>query len=142
MPTTPDGPPVPAHLAHHREHLTLDQCKRLLHHAHVIPISKGYAAAYVAEHFPGWTWNELVRVFVAAGIYINRGGKPATCDDRVVSFHFSSPTEFHVEWVDGTEPDDVATKRLANDLKQGQYAIDAGNGVTIATLGGVDPDEQ
>jgi hypothetical protein len=135
------GLDAPAHLAHFREHLTLDQCNKLLHYSHVIPITKGFTAAYVADHFPGWTWNELVKVFVAAGIFVNRGGAPATCDKRVVSFHFSSPTEFHVEWVGGTEPGDVAAKRRANDITQGQYTIDAGNGVTIATLGGVDPDE-
>lgn len=122
-----------------REHLTLDACKRLLHYGHVIPISKGYTADYVAEHFPGWTWNELVQVFVAAGIFINRGGSPPTCDDRVVTFHFSSPTEFHIDWIDGTEPADIAAKRTANDRSTGQYTINAGDGAVIFSLGGYQP---
>ncbi len=121
-----------------REHLTLDDCKRLLHYSHWIPINRGYTATFVAEHFPGWTWNELVRVFVAAGIFVNRGGSPATCDDRVVMFHFSSPTDFYVEWLGGAEPEDVAVKRRANDRKTGQYMIDAGGGTFIATIGGVE----
>ena len=96
-----------------REHRTLDECKLLLHYGHVIPICHGHTARFVAVHYPGWTWNELVAVFKAAGIFINRGGAPATCDDRVVRFHFSGPTEFYVEWIDGVEPDDVAAKRRA-----------------------------
>ena len=127
-------------VSHFREHRTLDECKRLLHYSHVIPISQGYTANFVAENYPGWTWNELVQVFVAAGIFVNRGGTPATCDDRVVTFHFSSPTEFYVEWIDGIEPDDVAAKRRANDRTTGQYMIDVGGGAVVATLGGVEPD--
>ena len=127
-------------VSHFRERRTLGECKLLLHYGHVIPICHGYTATYVAEHYPGWTWNELVQVFVAAGIFVNRGGAPATCDDRVVTFHFSSPTEFYVEWIDGIEPEDVAAKRRANDRKTGQYMIDVGDGAFVATLGGVEPD--
>jgi hypothetical protein len=123
-----------------REHLTLDECKALLHYSHSIPITRGFTATYVADHFPGWTWNELVKVFVAAGIFVNRGGSPATCDDRVVRFHFSSPEEFYVEWIDGAEPEDVALKRRANDRTTGQYMFGLGGGRFIATIGGVEPD--
>ncbi|MGK2884466.1 MAG: hypothetical protein ACSLE8_06770 [Rhodococcus sp. (in: high G+C Gram-positive bacteria)] len=126
-------------VSHFREHLTLDECKRLLHYGHVIPICRGYTATFVAENYPGWTWNELVQVFVAAGIFVNRGGAPATCDDRVVTFHFSNPQQFYVEWIDGTEPEDVALKRRANDRTEGQYMIDVGDRAFVATLGGVEP---
>lgn len=94
-----------------REHRTRDELNSLLHYGHIIPGSKGWTSAYVEAHYPGWTWNELVKVFVAAGILVNRGGSPPKCDDRVVVFHFSGPTEFHVEWADGVEPEDVALKR-------------------------------
>ena len=127
-------------VSHFREHRTLDECKRLLHYGHVIPICHGYTENFVAENYPGWTWNELVQVFVAAGIFVNRGGAPPTCDDRVATFHFSNPTEFHVEWIDGIEPEDVAAKRGANDRATGQYMIDVGGGAFVATLGGVEPD--
>jgi hypothetical protein len=103
-----------------REHLTLDECKRLLGFSHWIPVNRGHSERFVEEHYPGWTFNKLVRVFVAAGIYVNRGGAPATCDDRVVSFHFSSSTDYHVEWIDGVEPEDVALKRRALDRKAGK----------------------
>ena len=60
-----------------------------------------------------------MRVFTAAGILTTRGGAPLTCDDRVVTFHFSSPSEFYVEWINGAEPKDVArksrAKRVARD---------------------------
>lgn len=122
-----------------REHLTIDQCKQLLHHSHWIPINRGYTARFVAENYPGWTWNELVKVFVAAGIFINRGGTPATCDPRVVAFHFSSPTEFLVEWGDGVEPADVMAKRLAHDRRVGQYMVEVDEGAGITSLGGWAP---
>ena len=86
-----------------REHLTLDECNSLLHHSHWIPINRVYTATFVAENYHGWMWNELVQVFVAAGIFVNRGGAPVTCDDRAVTFHFSSPTVFDVGWIDETE---------------------------------------
>ncbi|MEP7115673.1 MAG: hypothetical protein ABI862_20580 [Ilumatobacteraceae bacterium] len=123
-----------------REHLTLVDCKRLLHHGHVIPICHGYTAEFVVAHYPGWTWNQLVEVFVAAGIFVNRGGAPATCDNRVAMFHFSGKAEFLVEWVGGMEPEDMAIKRRAADRTTGQYEIDAGNGARVFTLGGVDPE--
>lgn len=123
-----------------REHLTLDECKALLQYSHSIPILRGFTSSYVTEHFPGWTWNELAKVFVAAGILVNRGGAPATCDDKVVALHFSSPKVFYVVWVDGAEPDDVVLKRRANDRSTGQYIHDVGGGELIASIGGVDPD--
>jgi hypothetical protein len=131
----------PVDVSRFREHRALDECKRLLHYGHVIPVSRGYTARYVAEHFPGWTWNELVAVFVAAGIFVNRGGSPPTCDDRVATFHFSSSTDFFVEWADGVEPDDVAAKRSANDRTTGQYVFDAGGGAVAFSLGGSEPPE-
>ena len=78
-------------VSHFREHRTLDECKLLLHYGHVIPICHGYTATFVAENYPGWTWNELVQVFVAAGIFVNRGGAPATCDDRVADIPLLQP---------------------------------------------------
>jgi len=117
------------------EHVTLQDCKDLLHYGHFIPVSRGFTARYVDSVFPDWTWNELVLVFVAAGIFINRGGSAPTCDERVVSFHFSSPTQFHVEWVDDVEPRDVRKRRLANDRSTGQYEFAGG----VFSVGGAEP---
>ena len=86
-----------------REHLTFDECNSPLNYSHWIPINRVYTATFVAENYCGWMWNEFWQVFVAAGIFVNRGGAPVTCDDRVVTFHFSSPTVFDVGWIDETE---------------------------------------
>ncbi len=124
-----------------REHLTLDQCNGLLHFGHWIPINHGYTAKYVAEQYPGWTWNRLVQVFIAAGIYRRGAGGGPSCDRRVKVFHFSSPTDFFVEWVDGVEPDDARECRLANDRTIGAYEFRAGD-ARFASIGGVEPPDQ
>lgn len=36
------------------EHRTGVELDRLLHYGHCIPANRGYTAAYVNEHFPGW----------------------------------------------------------------------------------------
>ena len=110
-----------------------------MNHSRWIPINRGYTAAYVADNFPGWTWNELVKVFIAAGIHVRKEGPSAKVDDRVPSFHFSTASEFLVAWVHGVEPGDIAAKRQANDLTQGHWAFDAGGGATVASLGGFGP---
>jgi hypothetical protein len=82
-----------------REHRTREELNSLLHYGHIIPVSKGLTSAYVEAHYPRWTWNALMSIFRAADIVVpNPYGGPPKCDDRVVAFHFSSPTEFHVEW--------------------------------------------
>lgn len=91
-----------------REHRTREELNSLLHYGHIIPVSRGWTRAYVEAHYPRWTWNALVKMFVAAGIFVNRGGAPPKCDDRVVMFHFSGPEEFFVEWADGEVPEDAA----------------------------------
>ncbi|ACZ30635.1 hypothetical protein Xcel_1610 [Xylanimonas cellulosilytica DSM 15894] len=85
--------------AEHRSRHDLD---RLLRHGHVIPVRRGVTAAYVAKHFPGWTWNELMGVWHAAGVVVSQGGSPPRCDDNVVAIHFDGPDSFLVEWTDGT----------------------------------------
>ena len=82
------------------EHLTLEECNRLLHFGHSVPVLRGYTSEYVAEHFPGWTWNTLVSVFKAARIAVSSPGSPLRCDERVAMFHFSDKRNYHVEWND------------------------------------------
>ena len=122
-----------------REHLTLEQCNALMHYGHWIPINRGFTARYVDENFPGWTWNELVKVFVGAGLYRRSSvGGPPKCDDRVEVFHFSGPTDFFVECTDGAEPDDVRVRREANDVTIGSYEFTVGN-ARFSSIGGVEP---
>lgn len=94
-------------------HLTGDECSAILRHGHIIPVSRGWTATCVDEHCPGWSWNELIAVFKAAGIVIGRGGSPPTCDERVLAIHFSGIADFAVEWVDGstTSKSDAFTDR-------------------------------
>ena len=104
-----------------REHRTREELNALLHYGHIIPVSKGWTREYVDTNYPGLTWNALLAIFQAAGIVLPSGcGGPPKCDDRVVLLHFSSREEFRVEWIDGTEPEDVAVKHPTNDRKTGQ----------------------
>ena len=80
------------------EHRTREELNSLLHFGHIIPVSKGWTKKHVDSHFPGWTWNQLIDICMAAQIVVRRGGAPPKCDDRVAIFHFSSDTEFFVEW--------------------------------------------
>ena len=85
----------------YREVRTREQLNQLLHYGHIIPISRGFTDDYVDEHYPGWTWNALVRVLTAADVYVGQGGSPPRCDDRVVRVHFDSHEAWLVEWEDG-----------------------------------------
>ncbi len=69
-----------------------------------LPSPNGYTAAYVNEHFPGWTWNSLILIWQAAGIVVKgeAGGGPLRCDERVKAIHFDHANSFAVEWIDGT----------------------------------------
>lgn len=91
-----------------RERRTRDELNKLLHYGHIIPISKGYTQDYVAENYPGWTWNDLVRTFVNAGVFVNRGGTPPKCRDEVAVLHFSDANSWAIEWDGGAPPVDWA----------------------------------
>jgi hypothetical protein len=82
------------------EHRSRDELNALLNHGHFIPAGKGLTRQYVETHYPGWTWNRLLKLFRAAGILVMRGGTPPCCDDRVKSFHFTRSGTFAVEWRD------------------------------------------
>ena len=85
------------------EHRTGVDIQNLLHYGHIIPVRRGLTQNYVAEHFPGWTWNELMAVWQAAGIEVRSdAGGPPSCDERVKAVHFNGPGYFAVEWSDGT----------------------------------------
>lgn len=97
-----------------REHRSRAEVASLLRYGHIIPVSKGYTDAYVASHFPGWTWNQLMEVWRSAGIVVRTGGGMATCHHGVVSIAFNGPGDLQVEWADGTltqqGPGDVSQK--------------------------------
>lgn len=97
--------------AQYAEHRTDTQIRQLLHYGHWIPILRGKTDVYLAEHYPGWTWNELWEICQAAGIVVREpdGRFSRRLDVRVKAFHFTDTRTFAVEWEDGsvsTDPDD------------------------------------
>ncbi|MBX3311053.1 MAG: hypothetical protein KF739_11565 [Cryobacterium sp.] len=83
------------------EHRTGMQVGQLLHYGHLIPISRGFTKEYIDKHYPGWDWNSLSRVMQAAGVFVNRGGAPATCEPTVKAVHFTDAEHWAVEWLSG-----------------------------------------
>lgn len=90
---TDDG--LPHQYSGYVEHLSREQINGVLHHAHIIPVSKGYTREYVALHHPGWSFNELIGIFTAAGIIVEDG--MPRCDESVKCLHFNDATSFTVE---------------------------------------------
>lgn len=86
----------------HKEVRTKEQLNELLHYGHMVPIGRGFTREYVDKHYPGWTWNQLVRVLRAAGVYVDRGGSPPVCHVDVVRVHFGRDQSWRVEWQDDT----------------------------------------
>ncbi|MFD1860536.1 hypothetical protein EHW97_13285 [Aeromicrobium camelliae] len=88
---------------HYADHRSARQIDDLLHYGHFIPVGRGLTDTYVATHFPGRTWNDLMEVWKAAGIVVrSTAGGPPRCDVRVKTVHFTDATDFAVEWEDGT----------------------------------------
>ncbi|WP_374928159.1 hypothetical protein [Kytococcus sedentarius] len=96
MNTTQDRRDTP--FAEFTEHRTAQEISALLHHGHIIPVRLGITQEYVRQHFPGWTWNELMAVWRAAGIVIRTPGGIPDCDPRVRAVHFTDAERVHVEW--------------------------------------------
>ncbi|MGM7667636.1 hypothetical protein [Microbacterium sp. A93] len=122
----------------YKEVRTKKQLNELLHYGHSLPVRRGYTDEYVREHYPDWTWNALVRVLTAAGVYVGRGGSPPCCDDRVVRVHFDSEQAWRVEWDDGTNTVGPAVPgTTAPDAARGRetIAFDIGTGLRLEDLG-------
>lgn len=78
-----------------------EEIAELLRFGHPIPVGKGYNRRYVADRYPGWTWNELMAVWRAAGILVPVGSM-LTCDDRAEFVRFTGPKAWEVHWSDGS----------------------------------------
>jgi len=83
------------------EHRTAAELARFLHHIHWIPQSRGITDAFVDEHFPGRTWQGLLLVLEAAGIFVGRGGSPPRLMPTVEMLHFTDAIRWAVQWEDG-----------------------------------------
>lgn len=122
----------------YREVRTREQLNKLLHYGHIIPISRGLTNKYVDGHYPGWTWNALIRVLSAADVYVGRGGTPPRCDDRVVRVHFDSHEAWCVEWEDGRTTEGPAapgTTRPDVDRGRDLRVLDLPIGVRVEDRG-------
>jgi hypothetical protein len=73
----------------------------LLHYGHFIPIKRGLTTRYVNEHFPGWTWDDLIDVLRAADVLMVNGVGTPHCDPGVGAIHFDDIDSWLVEWEDG-----------------------------------------
>ena len=95
-------------LAWHADRVAIDQ---VLHHCHWIPVRRGFTAAFLAQHWPGWSLQRLIEVFDAAGIrQLPRAGRPGAphggrCHWRVKTLHFNGKREFVIEWNDLAKDD-------------------------------------
>ena len=82
-------------------HCHAAELARFLHHIHWIPQSRGITDAFVDEHFPGRTWQGLLLVLEAAGIFVGRGGSPPRLMPTVGMLHFTDAMHWAVQWEDG-----------------------------------------
>lgn len=80
---------------------TRAELNALLRYGHIIPISRGLTAAYVDDLFPGWTWNRVIAVLKAAGVFIKGDGGTPHRDPRVGAVHVESFDSWLAEWEDG-----------------------------------------
>jgi hypothetical protein len=94
-------PPAVTSFEEFAEHRTAEELARFLRHIHWIPQSRGITDAFVDKHFPGRTWQGLVLVLKAAGIFVGRGGSPPRLMPTVAMLHFTDATRWAVEWEDG-----------------------------------------
>lgn len=94
-----DAVDKPASFEHLRRR---DELTNLLHHGHIIPVSKGDHSEHVARHFPGWTWNALLAILTPASVVQGPGGGPSKCHPDVRLVFFTDPQTWAVEWADGT----------------------------------------
>lgn len=86
----------------YREVRTREQLAQLLHYGFHIPMARGFTRRHVDEHYPGWTWNSLLRILSGAGVVVVDPGSPLRCHERVVRVHFDSEEAWLVEWDDST----------------------------------------
>lgn len=85
-------------MARFTEHRTREELNRLLHYGHFIPVGRGYTAKYVEQNYPGWRWNELIRMLRMGGVIQKTEGDMLRCDPKVRSVRFGRGSRFVVEW--------------------------------------------
>lgn len=84
--------------AGYRWHFSRAEINAVLNFCHPIPVSRGLGPVYVAEHYPGLEFSELIRLFYAAGLRVPRGSGTPVCPDNVACLHFNNVSSFLVEY--------------------------------------------
>lgn len=51
-----------------RVELDIHALHSITHYAHWIPALKGISEEYIARHYPGWQWNEIVPFLLREGV--------------------------------------------------------------------------
>jgi len=82
------------------QHWHREQISEFLHYLHWIPQTKGFARKFMDDHYPGWTYSEVLAVIRDAEIV--KGLNGAWCDERVIAIHFDHRQRYLVQWFDGT----------------------------------------
>lgn len=88
---------------------TREQLDELLHYRHPIPARHGFTDDYVARHYPGRTFNELMAILDSASIVdrmaaatgIARLPRPPVCCRDVVAFAFTDAGHWRIRWRNG-----------------------------------------
>lgn len=65
-------------------YLGADDVKRLAHYGHVIPMGKGFTRDFMADHYPGWEWGQLLGAIAKAGLYAPNQGHGGRLADGYV----------------------------------------------------------
>lgn len=93
---------MPKNSQKYAEFRTREELAQLFTFGHPTPMGRGITRSYLQEHYDGWTWNELMEVWRAAGVVSGALGGMPTCTDGVVAIHFNNPDDLMVEWADGS----------------------------------------
>ena len=48
--------------------LDIHALRNITHYAHWVPALRGFSEDYIAHHYPGWKWNEIVPFLLREGI--------------------------------------------------------------------------
>ncbi|GAB2548959.1 hypothetical protein [Brachybacterium huguangmaarense] len=83
--------------------LDRERLEALLRHGHCIPVTSGRTALHVAEHYPGWTWNELIGIARDAAAMVREGaGSPPRARLDVERLEIRGPRDWTLVRTDGT----------------------------------------
>lgn len=77
---------------------TRTELNELLRYGHFIPVGKGFTRAYVRQHYPGWEWNDLIRMLQIGGVIVKQPSGMMKCHPKVTGLRFGGTSRFAVEW--------------------------------------------